>query len=484
MTTSYLPSNTFTLLVICFLLIAIGHPVRTQAQPFTVFQGLFDQSNEDSLGLSQAAGTETVTVFSPTDSTDQYSNGVVMTAFKGFLYCQWQSSATDEDAPDTWVAYSRSQDGHVWTEPMELVPSIPDGYVSSGGWWVAEDTLVAYLNTWPDSISPRGGYTRYVTSTDGLTWSEPQPLLMANGDTLNGIFEQDPRALPGGRIISAAHFQPGLIVSPIYTDDQSGTRGWIKADFTNLSQSGNVSRELEPSWYRREDDAVVMTFRDQNGSYRRLASVSLDSGETWATPVLTSMPDSRSKQSAGNLPDGKAFLVGNPRTDRTRIPLAVTLSGDGQFFNTAYVLRKGGEGLQPLRFEGLFKREGYHYPKSFVWNDTLYVSYATNKEDVEFTQVPVASLILDSTVTHVRNPALAAHQDIQILMDGNQRVRVSLSSPHQTGTVKVMALTGKVIFQKSLQSGELLIDLTHYPKGLYVVEARTPFGKKARLLQN
>ena len=34
-----------------------------------------------------------------------------------------------------------------------------------------------------------------------------------------------------------------------------------------------------------------------------------------------------------------------------------------------------------------------HYPKSIVWNGFLYVAYATNKEDVELTRVPLSSLV-------------------------------------------------------------------------------------------
>jgi hypothetical protein len=135
-----------------------------------------------------------------------------------------------------------------------------------------------------------------------------------------------------------------------------------------------------------------MVFRDQASSFRQLASESCDSGETWTTPVLTDMPDSRAKQSAGNLPGGTAFLVNAPRADKLRVPLAITLSRDGRHFDRAWMLR-GPADLQPLRFEGLYKRPGYHYPKSVIWNDHLYVGYATNKEDVELTRVLLVSLI-------------------------------------------------------------------------------------------
>ncbi|MFH0989399.1 MAG: exo-alpha-sialidase [bacterium] len=103
--------------------------------------------------------------------------------------------------------------------------------------------------------------------------------------------------------------------------------------------------------------------------------------------------DSRSKQSAGNLPDGTAFMVNNPSGNQDRIPLAITLSKDGFLFDKAYLVRSGGEDLQHLRYKGKYKRAGYSYPKSVLWGDYLYISYATNKEDVELTRIPIDSLL-------------------------------------------------------------------------------------------
>ena len=61
--------------------------------PFDVKKDLFDTLQPNDLGLKVPKGIETYTIFKPTDSTDHFSNGAVMTAFKGVLYCQWQSSA-------------------------------------------------------------------------------------------------------------------------------------------------------------------------------------------------------------------------------------------------------------------------------------------------------------------------------------------------------------------------------------------------------
>lgn len=366
------------------------------AQPFTVKSGLFDQSKTDHLGLTKATGTETVTIFKPTSTTDHYSNAVVMVGFKGYLYCQWQSSATNEDSDDTWVAYSRSQDGKTWTAPMVLSPSPSDGYCNTGGWLVVGDSLVAYINVWPAAVSPRGGYAQYRKSADGINWTAQKSVLMKDGTVMKAIFEQDPHVLSNGRIVNAAHFQTGLIASPIYTDDPSGTKGWVRATFSNLSVTSDVSRELEPSTFIQNDGTVVMIFRDQNSTFYKLASSSTNQGQTWSTAELTDMPDSRAKQSAGNLPDGTVYMVNNPVNNKTRIPLAITLSKDGKVFDKAFLLRQGGTELQTQQYTGTAKTLGYSYPKSTVYQGYLYVAYSTNKEDVEYTRIPLTSLNLNN----------------------------------------------------------------------------------------
>ena len=367
------------------------------AAPFSVKEGVFNQDATD-LGLSRAPGSQTITVFTPTASSDHYGNGVVMIGFKGKLYCQWQSSAVDEDAADTWVAYSigtvdkfaNGSQIETWSTPRELAPTMQNGIRTSGGWNVFNDTLIAFINVWPDSMNPRGGFAYYRESADGITWGELKPVLMKDGKHMAAIIEQDPHEYDG-RLYNAAHFQPGLLANPIYTDDLSGRTGWVKAKYMNMEHSGTNSREMEPSLFQNSDGEIVMTFRDQNSTYYRLASVSKDRGATWSTTELTNMPDSRAKQSAGNLPDGSVYLVGNPVTNKTRIPLSITLSNDGKVFDRAYNLRTQSE-LPDRVYEGQYKSIGYHYPKTMRYSDYLYVSYSTNKELVEYTRIPLTEI--------------------------------------------------------------------------------------------
>jgi hypothetical protein len=363
-------------------------PALAADPPFSVAPHLFDVSRPDDLGLKTVLGTKTFTVFKAGEGTDHYVNGVVLIGFKGKLYAQWQSSAKDEDAPDTHVVYSASSDGSHWSKPARI--SSPGGAMTtSGGWWSDGKTLAAYINTWNADFRT-GGTMLVRTSSDGVHWSPPQPVAGADGKPVPGVIEQDPHALPDGRIVTAFHLQPGLVATPFYTDDRKGLSGWTQGQMPHLAHTGNESRELEPSWFRRVDGCLVMVFRDQENSFRQLASESCDRGMTWTTPVVTDMPDARQKQSAGNLPNGAAYLVNAPSGNKLRSPLALTLSSNGRVFDRAYLLRAGPPS-EP-RYPGLYKRAGYHYPKSVVWNGALWIGYADAKESVAVVRVPLEGI--------------------------------------------------------------------------------------------
>ena len=336
--------------------------------------------------VSFSETVKTVTVFKATEQSDHYANQAVLAAFKGRLYCMWQSSPKDEDADDTRVVYSVSTDnGLSWSTPVTLAAPSSEDYCTSGGWLVLGDTLTAYIDLWQKSQDVRGGRTCFITTTDGVHWSNLQPVLMADGTPMDGILEQDPYTLNDGRIVGAAHFQPGLHVCPVYTDDPTGHGGWHKAQFASEDR-GKQSRELEPSQYVRPDGSIVMLFRDQSSSFRKLAAVSTDRGETWTKPALTDYLDSRTKQCAGNLPDGTAFMVSCPSGSKNRWPLVLQLSQDGVTFDHTIMLRSEEE-LPPRRYEGRYKTLGYSYPKALYHNGCLYIGYSVNKEDVEVTIV-------------------------------------------------------------------------------------------------
>ena len=377
--------------IIATILLLCSSFATAQAQMLYIPDGVIDTTKHETVGLKPAKEVKTVTIFKATELSDHYANGVVLSAFKGKLYCMWQSSPKDEDSDDTRVVYSISHDdGNTWSKPMTLAAPSRDYYCTSGGWQVWGDTLIAFIDTWEKGLSPRGGKTCYMTSSDGLKWSKIQPVRMIDGSEMNGVLEQDPYRLPDGRIIGATHFMPGLHVCPVFTDDPRGISGWQKGQF-EAEDIGKTSREIEPSQYLQPDGTIVMLFRDQSSSFYKLVSVSKDRGETWTKTTLTSFPDARTKQCAGNLPDGTSFIVSCPVPAKRRWPLVLHLSGDGKKFGQAILLRSGTPGdLPPRRYDGRYKTLGYSYPKAIVHKGKLYISYSTNKEDVECTIVTIA----------------------------------------------------------------------------------------------
>ena len=342
-------------------------------------EGLFDLTDTVTLGLARLPERERIVVH----ESSGYVNNVLVTAFNGRYYCMWQSSARDEDTPDTRVVYATSADGVCWSGPMDLAVPTDSTFVTPGGWIRRGETLTAVLNYICAPDRSRGGSAWYVSTQDGRAWSEPQPLRMADGRPLQGILEQDPLRLPGGRTVGAAHFRPALRVNPVYTDDPAALTGWTEAAFP----AGEGS-PLEPSQYVTVDGKLVMFFRDQASSFVKLASVSEDQGASWTAPMKTNIPDSRSKQCAGTLPDGRAFWVGNPTGCKSRRALAIALSTDGYNFDKAFILA-GPADLPPRRNEGRYKTLGYNYPKAVVLGDTLWISLSINKEDAVLYRVPL-----------------------------------------------------------------------------------------------
>ena len=345
-------------------------------------EGLFDLGDTVSLGLPGLPGCHKVVVH----ESSGYVNNVLLTAFEGKYYCMWQSSVKDEDTPDTRVVYATSSDGEHWNAPIDLALPTDSTFVTPGGWLQRGETLTAVLNYICAPDRSKGGSAWYVSTQDGGVWTVPQPLRKADGRPLQGILEQDPLRLLGGRTVGAAHFRPGLRLNPVYTDDPAALTGWTEAAFP----AGEGS-PLEPSQYVAIDGKLVMFFRDQASSFVKLASVSEDQGASWTAPMKTNIPDSRSKQCAGTLPDGRVFWVGNPTGNKSRRALALALSTDGYNFDKAFLLA-GPTDLPSRRNEGRYKTLGYNYPKAVILGDNLWISLSINKEDAVLYRVPLKSL--------------------------------------------------------------------------------------------
>ncbi|MGM9736027.1 MAG: exo-alpha-sialidase [Candidatus Cryptobacteroides sp.] len=377
------------------------------------------------------------------DKDGSYCHNIVIGEFKGELYAQWQCSDRDEDAPDTRIFYCRSRDGKRWSRPRRLPIDISGvRFIANGGWWSYDDSLTCFVNV--TALDGSKG-CMFVRSADGRRWTQPRPVLTSSGDPVPGIIEQDLRTLPDGRILTAFHIGKDMICTPFFTDDPSALSGWTAGEMSHFPYPGKTtSREIEPSWYIAPDfgnnrpalpgntvipggdaqpedslETIVMIFRDQANSYKKIEAVSKDRGKTWSAPRLTGIEDSRSKQSAGNLPDGRAFMVWNPSDSKDRWPLVIAVStpdtdsdaisraSTGEYADpaaqsgpqtvtdairwTRTVLLDESD-LSPMRKDGLYKRRGYSYPKSFVHDGYIYIGFAMNKEDAYVLRIRISDL--------------------------------------------------------------------------------------------
>ena len=169
--------------------------------------------------------------------------------------------------------------------------------------------------------------------------------------------------------------------------------------------------------------------------------------------------------------------------------MVITLSRNGGFFNTAYVLRKGGNGIQELRYSGTSKRLGYHYPKSMVWKDTLYVSYSTNKEDVEYTRVPLTSLVVDTSTVDISTSVPFSDvqpdsRNIKIYFNENRIINIAFQEHLSHGIVSIFNLNGQLLHYRKIYNSNLYIDMKQYPAGTYIIDVRTDLGRETQLFYN
>ncbi len=367
---------------------------------------LLNHEETETLGLKEPEGLETITIFRPSKDGDmKFNNHPQLVEFKGRLYATWVGHPIHEPSPESWVYYSYSEDGVNWAEPVRIGPDNR----ASGGWITDGETLgclligLEYVKV--NGKAYKTSCTEVMVSSDGKSWSEPKKLIS------NAAPSESARRLENGRFMMVCH---GLDLNEgsygvegvegvretriMYTDAEDGLSGWTEAELPdilpyNANDKEKVARPVEASWYQRKDGILVMLFRDlwhdaKKRTWKVLYSVSYDNGSTWTKPVISNIIDSDSMQCAGSF-DGKAYFVNNPVPQRRRVPITLGVSDNGEYFDKMYLLRGKP---QPRRYEGISKTEGYSYPGSCIWNGCLYVAYATNKEDVEISRIPLSSL--------------------------------------------------------------------------------------------
>jgi len=361
----------------------IGQAQPSEQPAFHAAEGLFDASNTATLGL-QHIDAEHSLLYQANADGYKFCHHPNLVVFHDTLYCMWSNGLVDEDAAGQRILYSRTSDGHTWSRPEVLTDDRNgQGICVAVGFHVSEDEFVAYYTvTAGENFHPDTALFAK-TSADGRNWSESRRVT-------GGFFIEAPVPVRDGRLLLAGEHvgddRRSRRMRLLYTDDHRGLRGWQQSriDPPDLSLFGYT----EPSFFRSSADTVNATFRNYSGHL--YASASSDNGQTWSVPTPTNFPDSTARTSAGNLPDGTAYLINNPLPKQfDRSLLTIALSRDGETFDRAYLIRS-----KPTqrRYDGKSKLDGWQYPNAVVWKDQLFVAYSINKEDVAASRISIENL--------------------------------------------------------------------------------------------
>lgn len=162
---------------------------------------------------------------------------------------------------------------------------------------------------------------------------------------------------------------------------------------------------------RSNPQADVILYRSRlhkditEGPNHLYASTRASPTDTWTTPMVTNITDDVANINAGQLPDGRVYLLNNALFTVFRDPLYITVSQDGWHFSSTHVavsceeeqFREKGQPWGCLyRYKGGAKEGGVQYPQGIAvtapgFPNGFYVIYSLNKEDIWVSRLPLGN---------------------------------------------------------------------------------------------
>ena len=346
-----------------------------------------------------------------------YSHHTHIIYHEGRLYAAWTNHLQDEDWPGQRVLMRQSTDlGKTWQPPLSEPPAVL--FPSLDDWKKAGDAV-----TKDNRTGTSNGFAvvdgRLFAINEVLPWGGMQALgcgrlarHINNDGTLGDLFWLEPTrpSTPPGRMdypdLSDPKFKDvGTKINAFLADKER--RNLLTWDFKGKR---NTSTEIEPgnagsppdghrlcepsTSYRTPDGRLVNLWRDLGGRDRKTTpasgrlylSFSDDGGEHWSIPAPSAIPNCSSRPSAGNLPDGRCFIMTNPVS---RQHLILSLSTNGRTFDKHFLVNKEKE---KMRFGGKYKGGAAAYQHYCFAGNYCFVIYSVNKEDVEIVRFPLRSL--------------------------------------------------------------------------------------------
>lgn len=305
----------------------------------------------------------------------------------GDLVCAW-FNGPGEGEPGTNVVVSRLPAGADTWETPQLIAADPDRSEQNPVLFRTPRGELWLLHT---SNEPHDRTTAHVlkrTSTDGVSWSEPEVLFPGPGFFLRNppVFQSD-----------------GSWLLPAYQVDAEGEYS-VVAISTDEGRDWDV-REVPGSRHRVQmsisplADGTLLGFFRSRASDRIYASRSSDLGRTWSEPSRSMLPNNNSALQQITLADGRLVVVFNDATlerdqfrfvpsgggwrkKAVRTPLTLAMSEDGGQTWPHW------RNLQVADIEYKDAQAGYSYPTVLQTSDgNLQVAYSYLRKTIKHVRI-------------------------------------------------------------------------------------------------
>jgi hypothetical protein len=302
----------------------------------------------------------------------------------------WSHGPVVEDNPTQHVRYATSDDGLTWTEPQPIMgPSPRPGFRHiARGFWPRDGRLLA-LASHDEALDQSGRVHFFGKSLELLAFAwlpaekRWQPLGVVFPDAINNF---PPQLLPDGQwaMMRRDHKRGvSLLVGGV-----ASPLDW-KAIPVAPPSSPDGFRPEEPDWWTLGDGRLLALFRDNGRSKRFYRSISADHGRTWTAPQKTNFPDATSKFFCLRTSRGWYALISNPNPAR-RNPLCLATSDDGVTFTRLARLPVPGQvdGGSPDETPST-RPESLQYPHAIEHDGQLLIAYSRGKTRIEIVKVPL-----------------------------------------------------------------------------------------------
>ena len=413
-------------------------------------------------GAGTMPGLEFLRLFYATSAQGTYNMSPMLSLLDGAFLASFKNSPRDEDQPGQRVLYSQSLDGLSWTDPSDASLPLP----SLSAWSPPSASLAPPPPPSPPP-APRVLFPNISTAAHpAALFAEPTVLLNGRAyaaasprqfclypdqyaavlllrqvlpgalDAFGPVFWASRAVPPGWEENSAVHGIPTVLAMPQQTQAdvalllvnssyapcaqggalQGGTQekgATTKCEFcplgcqnwTEATQNASTIENERSHYLLPGGDSDVILYRSHGAHVPNFlyASVRPAFSAPWPAPQQTNITDDVANFNAGNLPDGRAFLVSNALITAVRNPLflSTTDASNLRFVSTSVIssceMPLFSTPKQPVgclqRFSGGAKQGGCQYPQALaISQGYFYAIFSLNKEDIWLVRFPTDNI--------------------------------------------------------------------------------------------